>query len=316
MAAPLANDLGDYGNEDTHGDITSPGTAYGMVLDGSLVLTTCDLDFAGTDQTFGVQDAETDRDGVVPTATPTYYIKHKVNLNQNVSFHVGTASTDGEPEVTDGDDDSWSTTAITVVDQTNDAWNDAFLPSGNDDFDLATITTCDQFNTTCDATHDVSINIAADNQGMLSANVTISLTPYTGYLTEDIATAQQAYWTDPAPLPGPNDADILGAVLTHAHLESLYADSKTAAEDEVNDKCYIKSYTLTLDAVTASTTSALSKLAAMRDTTDANVFVEGDQVVLKTGDALDYQVTVNNEAKTIASGDVFGIFVHEAPAAN
>jgi hypothetical protein len=313
MAAPLATALGDYGNEDTHGDITSPGTAYGMVLDGSLVLATCDLDFDGNDQTFTVQDAETDRDGVVPTATPTYYIKHNVNLNQNVSFHVGTASTDGEPEESAGNDDSWSTTAINVAAQSNDDWLEANLPSGNNDFDLATITTCDQ----CDnsETHAVTINIAADNQGMLSSNVTITLSAFTGYLTEDIATAQQAYWIEPAPLPGQNDADILGAVLSQSHLESLYALPKSTAENEVNDKCYIESYSLTLDAVTASTTSALSKLAAMRNKTDASVFEEGDQVVLKTGDALDYQVTVDGVAKTIASGDVFGIFVHEAPAA-
>lgn len=314
MAAPLATALADYANENDACDITSPGSAYGMVLDGSLVLATCDLDFDGNDVTFTVQDAETDRNGVVPTATPTYYIKHSVNLNQNVSFHVGTASTDGEPEASAGNDDSWSTNAINLAAKSNDDWLEANLPSGNNDFDLATITTCDQ----CDnsQTHAVSINIAADSQGMLSSNVTITLTAFTGYLTEDIATAQEAYWTAPVPVPGQNDADKLGAVLTHSHLETLYTFAKDTAENEVNDKCYIESYTLSLDAVTASTTSALSKLAAMRDKNDANVFETGDQVVLKTGDALDYQVTVDDVTKTIASGNVFGIFVHDATATN
>lgn len=315
MAAPLATALGDYGNETTASDITSPGSAYGMVLDGSLVVATCDINFTPNDAEFAIQDAETDRDGVVPTATPTYYIKHKVNLNQNISYHVGTVSTDGEPEATAGNDDSWSTTAISLAAKDKDDWDSVYLPSGSNDFnDVAEIVTCDQ----CDRsqTHQISMKISATDQGVLSAALSIHHVAWTGYLTEDIATAQEAYWTGAAPTPGENDADILAAPLLSTDLDTLYSAQKSAAEAEVNGKNYIKSYTLTLDSVAASTTSALSKLAAMRNKNDASVFEAGDQVVLKTGAAVDYQVTVDSNAKTIAKGDVFGIFVHDATAAN
>jgi len=288
--------------------------AFGLVLDGSLSITTCDINFDANDAAFTVQDTETDRDGVIATVQPTYYIKHVVNLNTGITLNPGsTDSTDGEPEATGTNDDSWSHSGLNVNDQPSTAWNDAFLPSGNDIFnDIATITTGDQCDNTNDVTHQVSMLIKAENDGSLSANLHIHKQNHTGYIPEDVTTAQTAYWFTEPSAPGVNDADKLAAVLSADDLNSLYSAEKTAAENEVNDKNYVKTYSLGLDVISPSTTSQLSKLAAMRDKTDSNVFSNGDQVVLATGYALDFQVTVNDEAKTIASGDVYGILVHSS----
>jgi hypothetical protein len=287
--------------------------AFGLVLNGSLNIETCDINFDANDAAFTVQDIETDRDGVIATVAPTYYIKHVVNLNTDITLNPGaTNSTTGTEDATN--DDSWSHAGLNVNDQPSTAWNDAYLPSGTTDFnDIATITTCDQCDNT-PVTHSVSMKITAEDNGSLSANLHIHNQPHTGFIPEDVTTAQAAYWYTQPSTPGVNDADKLAAVLSADDLNSLYSAEKTAAEDEVNDKNYVKTYSLGLDAITPSTTSQLSKLAAMRDKTDKNVFEDGDQVVLATGYALNFQVTIDETAKTIANGDVFGIFVHNSSA--
>lgn len=322
--------IGDLNNDvcDTRGDINDLDSSTGLLLGGSLVVTTCDIDISSTDSTLQLLQCDVDREGSFTVAAPTYYIKHAFNINGQIDFNIGTNnSTDGEPEATGGNDDAWKITGTSIDDNAFNGPNtlDIFLPTGSAEYNVGTITACDDRGETCD--FSVTMTVSSANDGTLSTSFAYAdANSFIGLINDDIERAQFAYWvTEPSPGPTVNDADRLAAVLSNSDLSTHYASAEASFCDAVNGKNLIDTYSLTIDSLDYDTTSRLSKLAANRNVNDADVFVENDQVVLDTPHELQYGLTVDsngdgNDFEWSNAGastvNVYGILVQRQVAQN
>jgi hypothetical protein len=300
--------VGDLNSETSDTTIINTGST-GLLLGGTLNITTCDIDITSQDSTLQLLQCDVDREGQYTIAAPTYYIKHAFNINAQIDSNIGTSdSQNGEPESLgaggNGNDDAWKITGTAITDYEFDGPNniEINLPTGQSTYTVGTITACDDRGETCD--FDVTMTVSSSTNGTLST--TFSYDPansFIGLINDDIENAQFAYWTS---LPGGvpptvNDADRLAAVLADSDLTTHYATAQASFCDAVAGKNLIDTYSLTLDALDYDTTSRLSKLAANRNVNDNNVFVENDQVVLENASVLQYGLTVD----TVGDGNDF-----------
>lgn len=278
-------------------------------LPGTLSLTQTAITDVGNTMNVVIISAvsEVARSSVQPQSTSfSYYIQSNYDINSSISYNASSA--------TDGTDDAYSMTAISVTDQT--AVNPSFiLPSVTGVAVSAGLVDAQIVAGTSIGTFPVTITFAVSTAGIMTSSIAITGSDVVATATEDSTKAQIVYWSGinaTAPSATANDADVLTSNLTSTQLETKYSSELTTINNQYNNQNMIASWNISFPAIGANTNNQLSQWARYLGLDGStNFFSSGDMLVTDT--AYSYSVSVNNYLNTattiITPTSVFGVLV-------
>lgn len=298
VPAPLVAPLVDY-------DLKS-----GLQLPGLLDIKSTTLDVTGQTLTHDIMYdiAATARTAFDHSAGFTYFIEATYNLNGDINYV--------DSHTTDGADDAYSLNKISVMSAT--AQNILLsLPSiAGQKVDAGMIDVYDNRDPSNKlGDFEVELTVGCNNQGILSASATIlGLGVSADGENQDLPNfVQKAYWpavsSEPAPLEG--DADVFNTVITSAELNAdpVYSGKLAAIAALYTDVNVIASWSITMDAMPATTNNHLSQHARfLGKKGDTNVFAAGEKMVAAS--PFQYVVQIKNYldvATPIVTGSVYGV---------
>lgn len=290
-----------------------------LELAGSLSVTQASLSDMSTaleNQTISLQEADVNRDNTTFTlGSYSAFIKVTTDINGSISHHA--SDTDS------GEDDAWSMAAFSFAHNDTGLSFELGLPSAsNVAVDAGNITASDglssqQYNVTC--------TMSVSDQGVLTCSTALTGADLIGVLAEDVNTAQKAYWpindgtndyssTGPSAPDADTGVDVLTATITASALSTHYATALAAINTAYNNTNLVTAWSISVSAVTQSTTSSLSNFARSLNKTDNNIFSENDEIVCATpySFAVDVQDASGSSQTIISAADVHGVLVQSA----
>lgn len=281
----------------------------GLQLPGTLSVTQPPLNPVGltmVDTAIAVVATE-DRTSVNGTITFDYYIQVEYDINGAITYHNASD--------TNGEDDAYSMTTITV-NKTTDP--DAALvlpgalnvpvPAGNIDAQGL------DGNVGGNGNFLVMLSITVNPVGIMTSSITISGTDYIATKLDDPEKAQVVYWENIETMPAAADvneltADVLSSTLTPAELTSYYSIQTNAINAYYDDKPMITDWTISFIAQQQDANNELSKHARHLDRNGGTIFQTNDKLVCQTycpyGVSIeDYQGTV---ITIVATNNIYGV---------
>ena len=287
-------------------DGSTLGASQALLLDGSFSIAQNTFTIEQCDHAYTIQSCDTERFASYSFKAPTYYIMVTDDINANVNYHPG-ANDANDSSLTN--DDAWSLSELSYT-QANDGIATKKLPAGGSTVKVATISVCDEV--TAGTTFDINMAITLGNDGAIAGTASVSGSDHTGYLSEDVTLAQEAYWfTEPASAPGKNDGDVLAATVTSAML-SLQNDTSnaiSAMETNVTGNV-VQSWSLTIDTVEAAPGSNLSQYAQSAGATSAALFANDEKVVADAQQLYTVNITHNSTTTLLVNDYVYGMVKH------
>ncbi|MBO72242.1 MAG: hypothetical protein CMD35_01375 [Flavobacteriales bacterium] len=265
------------------------------------------------EQTVNFEVIDAARDSADGSASVSFYIMSDYDINSHVEYHNSSE---------DGEDDSFSMTAITLA--SKDAVNEKLKLPDNSGVSVKAghISVADP-NADDDsgavAAHagfPVTLIVSCNDQGLMSVDsLTIGGNAVTGEQNENPGLAQQAYWDiNAAPSPDKNSADILQAALTSGDLTTNYSAELAAIRALYNNKSMIESWTIKFSAVAKAPNNTLAAHARHLGRDGSTVFQAGDKLI--TSGSYGYAVAIvdfEDSATTIvAEQNVFGVLQQTA----
>lgn len=277
-------------------------------LPGTLSLTQTAITDVGNTMNVVINSAvsEIARSSVQPQPSSfSYYIQSNYDINSSISYNASSA--------TDGTDDAYSMTAISVTDQT--AASPAFILPSVTGVTVSAGLVDAQTTGTSIGTFPVTITFAVSTTGVMTSSIAITGSDVVATATEDSTKAQIVYWSGinaTAPSAAANDADVLTSTLTSSQLETKYSSELTTINNQYNNQNMIASWTISFPAISANTNNLLSQWSRYLGLDGStNFFSTNDMLV--TGTAYSYGVSVNNYLNTattiITPTSVFGVLV-------
>ena len=282
---------------------------------------------------------------------PDYYIKIPVNLNNYVtkgSSNLGRAS--GSP------DDCWGLQSITFANtDVSGSQVTTTLPAQTGTFKVGQIA-IDSSNISSSLSAGVSLQnfnvmmtISADSAGNLTSTCAVqrqdNSTGQTASIVDSAHFASYLHFSENDNTTATNNlvgsdkqpsndwkgatsasdrdalTDNLSTTLTNAEVATKFSSQIAATNNSFNGQAALSSWNMSFNAITASSSSALTKHARARigrkaspDTT--TVFRQGDKIFTSGSSA--YSLTFrdhDNTLQTIASGDVYGVLEQTASGA-
>jgi len=315
-----------------------------LELAGSFSLSASAPSLTTTDEeVYLLEETKTRSSAVGSASVPSHYIKVVKDLNASVTYHQ--ANTGGSA----GTDDAWSLAAVSASSANGDsATFELPVPASNKTFQVGQVainqdglsSTIDSGNTTA---YKVMMTVSIDKLGDLTSSCEVqranSATGTTINLEDDAGFAQYLYFDDSS--TGANDSfsqkpasawtsgdaddveDKLQQALSNSDVETAYATAITSTNGSINGQNVIASWSLGIDAVSASPDSSLTQHARARlgsgaDPESTSIFNAGDKLIAaSSGSAIgaSYSVNItdfNSTSQNIVTGTVYGFFEQSA----
>ena len=327
-------------------------TLSALVVPGSLSITTS-TNLTSTSENVYALEGKKERSAVLfgGDDLPDYYIKIPVNLNSYV-----TKGTSNLGRATGSPDDCWGLQSITFA-NTDVSGSDVTtsLPAQTGTFKVGQIT-IDDSNISSSLSSGVSLQnfnvmmtISADSDGNLTSSCQVqrqdSSTGQSASIVDSAAFASYLHFSENdnttdtnnlvasnkqpsndwkgASSSGERDAltDNLATTLTNAEVATRFSSQIAATNNSFNGQATLSSWNMSFNAITADSSSALTKHARARIGRKASpdtstVFRQGDKIFTSGSSA--YNLTFrdhDNTLQTIASGDVYGVLEQTATGA-
>jgi len=222
----------------------------------------------------------------------TYYIQVPYDINSGISYHAS--------ETTDGQDDAWSMTGISVNKTNNSTGATLNLPSrGTTTLYAGVVYFKDQPGTSTVGTYPVIVNLSLSASGVTSvSSVVVTGSDSSTAITEDSTQAQVLYWPgfDSVPTVDADTADNLSITMNADTVKQQYQTELDAIEAAYDAQDVLASWSISIDAIAKSSNSSLSKHARQKvldggmTAGATSVFATGEKIVAST--QADYAVSV------------------------
>ena len=189
------------------------------------------------------------------------------------------------------------------------------LPTGSVTFPMGNVDAILP-NSTTGGSFIPMITITANLEGNLSATVQMTGGPVTATVSENIDKAQVVAWeTHATPTVHSTTQDVLSADVTSTDVYNHLSGAIQAVQDTYSHNV-LSSWNMEITPIEARSTSILTQYAINNGRTAANLFMEGEQIVLDTTYPYSVQVTDldGNQQTIVANTDIYALVTHSDAA--
>ena len=161
------------------------------------------------------------------------------------------------------------------------------------------------------------ITLNANSQGDLTASVTINGSPVTATVSENTQLAQQVIWSTEniAPTVSGSSDDVLSSSVTNTDVSSYFSSEIQAIQNAYNYNV-LQYWNFQISAISPVAGSLINAYAQENGRTAANMFLNGEHIVLET--TYPYSVKVmdmqNVEQTIVAETPIYAIVYHDDAA--
>ena len=161
------------------------------------------------------------------------------------------------------------------------------------------------------------ITLNANSQGDLTASVSINGSPVTATVSENTQLAQQVIWSTEniAPTVSGTSDDVLSSTVTNADVSSYFTTEIQAIQNAYSYNV-LQYWNFDITAIPAVAGSLINAYAQENGRTAANMFLNGEHIVLET--TYPYSVKVmdmqNVEQTIVAETPIYAIVYHDDAA--
>lgn len=276
-------------------------------------------------QTINAQQFTTARPTAYLTQAYTYYIKFTHDFNHHITHIAGPISVGFQPQ--NQLDDSWGIGHQIDINNTQDGEYknlEYSLPTcSNISVPAGEISAKKENNDDALGTFAVTMNVSVNDQGLMTASISISGGDVTATFDENLLNAQIVKWMvgdnrDPTTFEHEvhqRADDSLSDVLTASQLDNdiVIQNLKTLLENEYNNVNMVASWRVLLEEIPQATDSILANYARATKMLlhGQRIFNDGDEIVV--GTPAKYRVALTDyldrEVELISEADIYAVIV-------